>query len=268
MRLLLVALIVLASVPLSADEDIRLRLHQPVSTYALGTPLLLELSVTNEGDEATYIELPRGLGPEALNIVAENKRCSYPVDPVHFDQPVEELRFAFVPLQPGSSYRLELARLNAPGQGIYLELPGPGTYVFSASLRSDGAPIEGVIWPIWRGTAESPPLQVEVVNPPPETTEDWSKRLSRCVAEAICEDLAAIEYFRFVKAARIGDLLQELLTRDPLMYSAAGAALVHQQREQDLGFLRALLQDPRLDQNHRDYYQQLFDELESSRGCD
>lgn len=252
-----------------SQEAIELRLHGPELTYVLGTPLMLELSVTNSGDEATYVELTHDLGPGALNVVATREGCSYAVDPAFFDQPVEDLRFDFVALQPGSSHRFEMVGLNVPGQGLYLDLPGPGAYTLTATFTSDGAPIEGVIWPVWRGTVESAPLTIQVIEPSAEVIAGWRQRLEACVGAVDgCEDLAAMEYFRFVRAAGVGDLLRELLEKDPLRYSPAGTALVHQQNEQEVEFLEALIRDPALDQNHRVYYREFLEELEHALdGC-
>lgn len=237
--------------------ELTLELASERSSYRQGETLVFHLSYGWEGERPVYFDRPSSYGPEGLNLVARKGGCEYAIRPLHFDRPVEELLTLLTSLFPGdrlSVGTIELNFLDGLGEFV-LPIPRPGTYSVTATFHSVGPTEVAGRRPIWRGSVSSEAISITILSPEPAEVERWLARLSTC-AEAPCTDELAIEYFTFVRDPAAPGLLRRILERDVHQYRAA-AALFHQGRAADAGFLERL---------GGTYYRELAEQLQREAG--
>jgi hypothetical protein len=249
------------------DEDgLQIHLDPESQTVATTEPLQLSVVFANRGRNPFYVKTPSGLGEETLNLFAKRGACRYNVSPVHFDRPIEALRFSYVPLSPGQELSTPIPPLNEPGSGLSLRVPGPGTYSLEATFRSDGPMAEGTVWPIWRGIAIAPRVNVTFVSPSNQEVSKWTQRLRDCsVSPKDCDVLAVAEFFSAQRVEGVAPLLRGLLRADLQANAVVASALLAQGEPSDGAFLRRLADGPGIDERSSAYFASLAKELERRR---
>lgn len=248
------------------DDARRLAVHLrlPSPTYEIGQPLAPGLAFENTGSAPYFLVRTFDYGPKHITLTAVRDGCRVTTTPAHFTQSLEDLRFSYTSLFPEDRLETTLFPLNTLEGEILLDLPGPGRYTLTATFTSEGPAAEGMVWPIWRGEATSPPVEIEVRQPSPETIAPWKERLRRCAAEEPCGDFEALGYFRLVRAPDVAGLIRTIVGREPGPHSINARALVKQGRPEDAAFLEEIARRPGLEARLRDHYLELARELRAS----
>ena len=257
---LLLALVLGATT--SGDE-----LHLSIQTDQLaieqGVPFQLELSYSNAGKDAFYLERPTTFGPSGLDVNVRNEHCSYNITPSSDELAKSTRRLLYTPLFPGDRLTVKLPPFNDLAGMQTLDLPGPGTFEIQAIFHSQGESQEGLIWPIWRGEASSPWLSIRVVPPTSARLHDFRQRLRACLDSEPCDDYRAIEYFRLVKDSRATPLLLEIFRRDFASNPRIVEALANQDLPGSAAVIEQVAHTSSLDSSIKNYFESVAQRIRS-----
>lgn len=221
-------------------DELELVLRDDQDSFELGQPIELRIAYENHGSEAFFVERPGYSHTRGLKLKATRGECRYESSFLHSSAPIEYQRFAYIPLLVGDRFVTTLPQFNDLLGVKLMDLRVPGTYELWAVLESEGSRAEGFVWPIWRGTVESEPLSITIVEPSEETVRRWTSRLRKCLREAPCIDLEAIGYFRFVRDPEAAQVLRRLLQRDYEKNPLIAEAVANQGTAADLELLKEL----------------------------
>jgi hypothetical protein len=230
--------------PAAAEEAVlalTLRSERPVIRAGEAWPLEVRLS-SREGS-GFYVERPPSFGPGGLSVDARKGKCGFYMERALLDIFAPETRFNVFPLTRDRDVVESLSWLNAPEAYLpMLPVDGPGRYHVRATFSSEGAAAVGVLWPVWRGTAASNEIELEIEPARPESIEKWRNHLQRCVsaAEGCAEELSAVRYFQHVRDDAAAELLVRWLQKDPVLNSPAISAIAFQRRAKDVAVLEKL----------------------------
>jgi len=203
-------------------------------TAAVGEEVPLEIVFTNMGDDALYVPFSGAdYGVESLLVCAEKDGLWYRSGQTHFDRDVAAFRFDYVPLRHGQTFSSPILGINYPGASSLpvLRLPEPGKYSVSVRYTSAGSSVVGVLWPVWRGTVTSTPLELVLTERTRATVNEKRRALAECAHDASTCDDSLIGYFAIVRDDDAASLLIQLLDRTDVPDPGLLAAVVNQPGE-------------------------------------
>jgi hypothetical protein len=228
----------------------------------LGQPILLRGTLSNSGEEACYVELSADLGEDAWSAKAVCETETVHSRRQHFDSPIEDHRLSFVPLGVGHSLSFDLPPISGLLGLSMLDLLRPGACSITVSFSSRGSDVEGYIWPIWRGRAESSAIQVAVIEPSSGSINSMLSRLQKCLEENCEQEEEAFYYFRMVRDKEAASLLRQLLPRMLFAHPAFPEAIANQGDEESLRLLEKAAREPGVSGRSREY---ILDLVEARR---
>jgi hypothetical protein len=236
-------------------------------TLRQGEPFRFRLRFRNDGEDAFYFERTFDVGQGAVMFMAQRDNCTYESEPQHFDMDLASRRFLFMPLMKDDTFDEREFVLNDPRSwgGPALVLPTIGIYHLWAVFTSQGSPVAGPLWPVWRGSAQTREIQTTVEGPDARTVAEWRSRLKSCLNES-CHDFSAIEYFRLVRDGEAAELLAALLKRHSGNRWLVGA-VVRQGRAQDASLLEAEAEVTTLGQGWRSVLLEGAKQLRGESAC-
>lgn len=237
-----------------ADRSLGLSLEFVDSAPELGKPLRAAITFQNIGNEPLLLFLGETYGAEGINIVAKLGTCTFEVGHAHFDQPMEYRELSCLPLFPGDRFTRPLPPINELAGGDFLSLPCKGSYSIEATYRSPSSLLHSANPWLFRGSVSAPPVLLDLAEASEESRVIWRARLEACLKEPVCEDMAAIEYFRLVRDPKAAVLLRELFSRDYYENPRLVEALVAQGNMDDVEVIQRAATDPRLTSGLREYF--------------
>ena len=147
------------------QSNISLRVESP-DTARAGQPLVFTFSVRNEGKAGVYFKQPWKWASNGMRLVATGPDGSAHESSVAlFDIEAKYVCTHFKPLGPGDLFSFQVT-LGAASFGPSLALT-PGRYkvrwVYEPKIYPDERSCTAAGWPIWHGHAESPGIDLDVV---------------------------------------------------------------------------------------------------------
>jgi hypothetical protein len=149
----------------STFEPVVLELSAP-SVVQGHTHFTVSFTVTNRGPRGMYFKRPWKWAKNALFLQARDAAGRvYESTPVLLDIAAEDRCPFFKPLDSGDSYTFQES-VGPTGHSPSLPLPGPGRYrvkwVYDVRHYDDEVACAAGGWPIWRGRAVSPEVEIVV----------------------------------------------------------------------------------------------------------
>ena len=152
--------------PVAASaESVALQISAP-AVIDSRTHFTVSFTVTNRGPEGVYFKRPWKWATNGLLLQATDSAGRvYQSTPVFFDILADSRCIFFKALGSGNSFTFEES-VGPKGHLPSLPLPAPGRYrvkwVYDVKHYDDEAACASGGWPIWRGRAESPEIEVVV----------------------------------------------------------------------------------------------------------